>query len=40
VDLTRSEFELLLCIMENGRRVVSKQALALAMRGDEYDTGD
>jgi Response regulators consisting of a CheY-like receiver domain and a winged-helix DNA-binding domain len=42
VDLTRSEFELLLCIMGNGRRVVSKSTLALAMRADgtNYGAGD
>ncbi|WP_308467835.1 response regulator transcription factor [Rathayibacter soli] len=39
VDLTRTEFELLLCIMSNGSRVVSKSTLATAMRADEYDTG-
>jgi two-component system OmpR family response regulator len=34
IDLTRSEFELLMCIMDNGHRVVSKSTLALAMRAD------
>jgi len=40
IELTRTEFELLLCIMSNGSRVVSKSVLATAMRADEYDTGD
>lgn len=34
VELTRSEFQLLLCIVSHGHRVVSKSALALAMRAD------
>ncbi|HWU47479.1 MAG TPA: response regulator transcription factor [Humibacter sp.] len=34
VELTRSEFELLMCIMDNGHRVVSKSTLALAMRAE------
>lgn len=40
VDLTRSEFELLACIMESGRRVVSKLTLALALRAEDYATGE
>ena len=34
VELTRSEFDLLLAIMEGNRRVISKDALALELRGD------
>ncbi len=34
VELTRSEFDLLLAIMERDRLVVSKDALALELRGD------
>ena len=36
VELTRSEFDLLLAIMQGARRVISKDALALELRGD-YD---
>jgi DNA-binding response OmpR family regulator len=38
VELTRSEFDLLLAIMQGARRVISKDALALELRGD-YATG-
>jgi DNA-binding response OmpR family regulator len=38
VELTRSEFDLLLAIMTGARRVVSKDSLALELRG-EYATG-
>ncbi|MFP5282276.1 MAG: response regulator transcription factor [Actinomycetes bacterium] len=38
VELTRSEFDLLLAIMQGQRRVISKDALALEIRGD-YATG-
>ena len=34
VELTRSEFDLLLAIMTGARRVVSKDSLALELRGD------
>lgn len=34
VELTRSEFDLLLAIIERDRRVVSKDTLALHLRGD------
>jgi DNA-binding response OmpR family regulator len=34
VELTRSEFDLLLAIMQGARRVISKDALALELRGD------
>ena len=34
VELTRSEFDLLLAIMEGNRRVISKDTLALELRGD------
>ena len=38
VELTRSEFDLLLAIMSGARRVVSKDSLALELRG-EYASG-
>jgi DNA-binding response OmpR family regulator len=38
VELTRSEFELLLCVVENGRRVVTKNTLAKAIRADHYES--
>ncbi|GAB3119672.1 response regulator transcription factor [Glaciibacter psychrotolerans] len=38
IDLTRSEFELLAALLESGRRVRSKQDLALLVRGDPYLT--
>jgi DNA-binding response OmpR family regulator len=38
VELTRSEFDLLLAIMNGNRRVISKDALALELRGD-YASG-
>lgn len=38
VELTRSEFDLLLAIMQGQRRVLSKDTLALEIRGD-YATG-
>ena len=34
VELTRSEFDLLLAIMEGNRRVISKDSLALELRGE------
>jgi len=34
VELTRSEFDLLLALMEGNRRVVTKDALALELRGE------
>ncbi len=34
VELTRSEFDLLLAIMSGNRRVISKDSLALELRGD------
>ena len=37
VELTRSEFDLLLAIMMGARRVIAKDALALELRG-EYAT--
>lgn len=39
VELTRSEFDLLLVIMQGARRVISKDALALELRGDYATTG-
>lgn len=39
IELTRTEFDLLLCIISYGNRVVSKSTLAIAMRGEVYDTG-
>jgi DNA-binding response OmpR family regulator len=39
LDLTRSEFELLVAIMLGQRRVISKNTLALDMRGDESSGG-
>ena len=38
LELTRSEFDLLLAIMSGQRRVISKDALALELRG-EYNSG-
>jgi DNA-binding response OmpR family regulator len=38
VELTRSEFDLLLAIMSGARRVISKDTLALELRGD-YGAG-
>ena len=38
VELTRSEFDLLLAIMQGQRRVISKDTLALELRG-EYTSG-
>lgn len=38
LELTRSEFDLLLAIMQGQRRVISKDALALELRG-EYNSG-
>ena len=34
VELTRSEFDLLLAIMQGARRVISKDTLALDLRGE------
>lgn len=39
LDLTRSEFDLLLAIMAGRRRVVSKEELALLLRGDQGSGG-
>ena len=39
VELTRSEFDLLLAIMQGARRVISKESLALELRGDYASTG-
>ncbi len=39
VELTRSEFDLLLAIMQGARRVISKESLALELRGDYATTG-
>ncbi len=39
LELTRSEFELLVAIMVGQRRVISKNTLALDMRGDESGGG-
>lgn len=39
VDLTRSEFELLLTIVQGQRRVISKNTLALELRGDDNSGG-
>ena len=34
VELTRSEFDLLLALMEGNRRVITKDSLALELRGE------
>jgi DNA-binding response OmpR family regulator len=39
VELTRSEFDLLLAIMQGNRRVISKDSLALELRGDYATSG-
>ena len=39
VELTRSAFDLLLAIMQGARRVISKDSLALELRGDYATTG-
>ncbi|HEY5821209.1 MAG TPA: response regulator transcription factor [Propionibacteriaceae bacterium] len=39
LELTRSEFDLLLAIMMGNRRVISKDALALELRGDYVSSG-
>ena len=39
VELTRSEFDLLLAIMQGARRVISKDALALELRGESAASG-
>ena len=39
LELTRSEFDLLLAIMQGARRVISKDALALELRGDYASSG-
>ncbi len=39
LELTRSEFDLLLAIMSGARRVISKDALALELRGDYATSG-
>ena len=39
VELTRSEFDLLLALMEGNRRVITKDALALELRGENAATG-
>lgn len=40
VDLTRTEFDLLLALMQARRRVRSKADLALVLRGDSYVASD
>lgn len=40
LDLTKSEYELLLFLIENRRRVVSKSALAEHLSGDMADMLD
>ncbi len=39
VELTRSEFDLLLAIVHGARRVISKDTLALELRGDYATSG-
>jgi DNA-binding response OmpR family regulator len=39
VDLTRSEFELMVTILKGQRRVISKNTLALELRGDDVVGG-
>jgi DNA-binding response OmpR family regulator len=39
VELTRSEFDLLLAIMKGARRVIPKDTLALELRGDYATSG-
>jgi DNA-binding response OmpR family regulator len=39
VELTRSEFDLLLAIMQGARRVISKDSLALELRGESAAGG-
>lgn len=39
LELTRSEFDLLLAIMQGQRRVISKDTLALELRGDYVTSG-
>jgi DNA-binding response OmpR family regulator len=39
VELTRSEFDLLLALMAGARRVITKDALALELRGDHSSSG-
>ncbi|WP_461164538.1 response regulator transcription factor [Arthrobacter sp. R4-81] len=39
VDLTRTQFNLLLVLMENGRRVQSKEELVRRLRNDPYGSG-
>jgi DNA-binding response OmpR family regulator len=39
VELTRSEFDLLLAIMNGARRVIPKDTLALELRGDYASSG-
>ncbi|HSU36510.1 MAG TPA: response regulator transcription factor [Propionibacteriaceae bacterium] len=39
VELTRSEFDLLLAIMQGARRVIAKDALALELRGEYASAG-
>lgn len=39
VDLTRTQFNLLLVLMENGRRVQSKDELVRRLRNDPYGSG-
>ncbi|SEQ09570.1 response regulator transcription factor [Microlunatus flavus] len=39
LELTRSEFDLLLAIMSGNRRVISKDTLALELRGDYATSG-
>jgi DNA-binding response OmpR family regulator len=39
IDLTRTQFDLLLVIMENGRLVHTKSDLVRRLRNESYDTG-
>jgi DNA-binding response OmpR family regulator len=39
VELTRSEFDLLLALMQGARRVITKDTLALELRGEHSSTG-
>ena len=39
VELTRSEFDLLLALMVGARRVITKDALALELRGENASSG-
>ncbi|NVM99930.1 response regulator transcription factor [Arthrobacter sp. SDTb3-6] len=39
LELTRTEFDLLLAVMEGGKRVLSKAELVRRLRGEGYDVG-